>query len=88
MGTRVGDTYEWITWREVGDMAEMLSYGIMHHNLAPTVNAEGVDWKFIGIQAKNRKEWFISSLANMHQNICSVALYDTLGVDATKYILN
>jgi long-chain acyl-CoA synthetase len=24
----------------------------------------------------------------MHQNICSVSLYDTLGVDATKYILD
>lgn len=24
----------------------------------------------------------------MHQNITSVSLYDTLGVDATKYILN
>jgi long-chain acyl-CoA synthetase len=88
MGTRNGDKYDWMTWREVSEMAENLSYGFIHHNLAPTVSAEGKDWKFIGLQSKNRKEWYISSLANMHQNITSVSLYDTLGVDATKYIIN
>lgn len=88
MGTRVGDSYEWMTWREVGEMAENLSYGFMHFDLAPIISAEGKDWRFIGLQSKNRKEWYIASLANMHQNICSVSLYDTLGVDATKYILD
>lgn len=88
MGTRNGDHYEWMTFKEVGEMAEYLSYGLVHHNLAPKVSAEGQDWKFIGLQSKNRKEWFIASLANMHQSITSVSLYDTLGVDATKYIIN
>lgn len=88
MGTRNGDKYEWMTWKEVGEYAENLSHGIMHHGLAPEVEAEGKKWRFIGIQSKNRKEWYISSLANMHQNITSVSLYDTLGVDATKFILN
>jgi long-chain acyl-CoA synthetase len=88
MGTRNGDTYDWMTWREVGEMAENLSYGFMYHNLAPEIEAEGKKWRFIGLQSKNRKEWYIASLANMHQNICSVSLYDTLGVDATKYILD
>lgn len=88
MGTRVGDEYTWMTWGEAADMAENLSHGFVHHNLAPPVSHEGKDWKFIGIQSKNRKEWYISSLANMHQNISTVSLYDTLGVDATKYILD
>ena len=88
LGTRVGDTYEWMTWRDATDFAEHLSYGLVHHNLVPTVNAEGTEWKFIGIQAKNRKEWNLSLLASMHQNITAVSLYDTLGVDATMYILN
>ena len=88
MGTRNGDKYDWMSWREVGDMTEHLSYGFMHFNLAPVTQAEGKDWRFIGLQSKNRKEWYIASLANMHQNITSVSLYDTLGVDATKYILN
>merc|ERR1719498_267955 len=60
----------------------------MHFDLAPVVQAEGRDWRFVGIQSKNRAEWYMTSLANMHQNITSVSLYDTLGVDATKYILN
>jgi len=88
MGTRKGDTYEWLTWREAGEIAENLSYGFMLHNLAPTVDAEGTDYRFNGLQSKNRKEWFLASLANMHQKITSVSLYDTLGVDATKFILD
>lgn len=55
-----------MTWRQVGEMAEHLSYGFMHHGLAPEINAEGKNWRFIGLQSKNRKEWYIASLANMH----------------------
>ena len=49
--------------------------------------ADGELWKFMGIQSKNRKEWFMTHLANMHQSITTVAFYDTLGPDATRYML-
>jgi long-chain acyl-CoA synthetase len=52
------------------------------------VQNEGVDWKFIGIQAKNRKEWCLINLGNMRQKITSVALYDTLGKDAMRFIID
>ena len=42
----------------------------------------------MGIQSKNRKEWVLCHVANMHQNITTVALYDTLGPDATRFVLN
>jgi len=45
-------------------------------------------WRFIGIQSKNRKEWNIIHLANMHIGATTVALYDTLGVDAERYVVN
>jgi long-chain acyl-CoA synthetase len=77
-----------MTCREVADIAEHLSYGMELHNLAPVVNAEDKEWRFIAIQSKNRKEWNLTNLANMHQNITTVSLYDTLGVDATKFIVN
>jgi hypothetical protein len=54
MGTRVGDAYEWLTWGQVAEMAENLSHGFVHHELAPVTTHEGKDWRFIGIQSKNR----------------------------------
>lgn len=57
-------------------------------NLAPEVEAEGTMWRFMGIQSKNRAEWVITNLANMHQGITTVALYDTLGPDAAKFVFN
>ncbi len=42
----------------------------------------------IGIYAKNSAEWITVDLACLNSDITSVTLYDTLGVEATDYILN
>lgn len=39
-GTRVGDEYQWITWRQTCDISEHLSYGMMELGLVPQVDAE------------------------------------------------
>jgi long-subunit acyl-CoA synthetase (AMP-forming) len=88
LGTRVGDKYEWMTYRDMVNVAESLSHGFIALDLVPTMNAEGKDWRFMGIQSKNRKEWVLTNLANMHQKVTSVALYDTLGPEATRFVCN
>jgi long-subunit acyl-CoA synthetase (AMP-forming) len=88
LGTRVGDLYEWMTWKESMDIAQNLSYGIMDLGLCPEVDAEGRKFRFMGIQAKNRKEWVLTHCADIHQSITTVALYDTLGAEATLFVLN
>jgi long-chain acyl-CoA synthetase len=45
-------------------------------------------WRFMGIQAKNRKEWVLQHVAGMHQKVTTVALYDTLGQDAMRFVVN
>jgi long-chain acyl-CoA synthetase len=52
------------------------------------VKHDGKDWRFMGIQSKNRKEWNIVHLAGMYNNATTIALYDTLGVDAIKFVVN
>lgn len=69
-------------------MAEDFGYGMNALDLAPQVDGEGTKWRFLGIQSKNCKEWIITHLANMGQNITTVSLYDTLGLDATRFILD
>lgn len=60
----------------------------MAFDLAPEVEAEGRKWRFLGIQSKNREEWNLTNWANMHQCITTVALYDTLGQEAMKFVCN
>lgn len=52
------------------------------------MKAENTNFRFIGIQSKNRAEWVITHLANAHQSITTVAFFDTLGPDAQKYIIH
>ena len=66
LGTRVGDEYKWITWRDGIHMSEMLSYGITKLDLASQLEAEDTSWKFMGIMAGNRYEWHITHCAGMH----------------------
>ena len=42
----------------------------------------------IGIFSKNRAEWMITHLGNWSQGYRTVALYDTLGFQSVKYIVN
>jgi long-chain acyl-CoA synthetase len=88
LGTRVGDTYEWMTWKDSIDTARNISYAIMKLGLCPEVEGEGKMWRFMGIQAKNRREWVLTHVADFHQKITTVALYDTLGVDAIRFVVN
>jgi long-chain acyl-CoA synthetase len=57
-------------------------------DLAPPVEVDGTEWRFMAIQSKNRAEWVTVHLANMYCRCTTVALYDTLGQDATRFILD
>ena len=88
LGTRVGTKYEWMSFKETADTAKNFAAGCVRLGLIPEIEGEGKMWKFIGVQAKNRKEWNLIHLANMHTGTTTVALYDTLGVDASKYVID
>ena len=88
MGTRVGDEYEWVTYQDVAEEVDLLARCLVKLNLCPEIEAEGKKWRFLAIQSKNRKEWNIAHLANMHIGATTVALYDTLGEEGLKFIMN
>ena len=54
-----------MSWGQVYEYAELLSYGLIAKNLLPETIAEDKIWKFIGIKSINRKEWYLLHLANM-----------------------
>jgi long-subunit acyl-CoA synthetase (AMP-forming) len=76
-----------MTWKETIDTARNISYAIMELGLCPEIEGDGSTWRFMGIQAKNRKEWILTHVADIHQSITSVALYDTLGADAMRFVV-
>jgi long-subunit acyl-CoA synthetase (AMP-forming) len=59
----------------------------MHFDLCPEIRHDGKDWRFMGIMSKNREEWATTQIANYHMDITQVTFYDTLGPEATEYIL-
>ena len=64
MGTRNGDKYEWMTAKEVALTAKQFGAGCAALDLIPEMHAEDRMWRFIGIKAKNRKEWGLIHTAN------------------------
>ena len=70
------------------DLSENLSYGLQVNDMIPDIEAEGKNWKFYGIQSKNRKEWFLSYISGFFQGATSVGMYDSLGPDAVSFIIN
>ena len=77
-----------MTFKDVKRSVDNFASGIQNLNLTPNITHDGKNWKFMGIQSKNRKEWNIIHLAGMYNNATTIALYDTLGVDAIKFVVN
>jgi long-chain acyl-CoA synthetase len=85
LGTRIrGDgtvgEYRWMTYGEVGTARAAIGSGLVQHGIPKG--------SCIGLYMINRPEWVISELACAAYSYVSVPLYDTLGADAVKYIVN
>ncbi|KAG7516968.1 long-chain-fatty-acid-CoA ligase 6 isoform X1 [Solea senegalensis] len=83
LGSRLpNQPYKWISYKEVTARAEHLGSGLLHQGCQPN------DSQFIGVFAQNRPEWIISELACYTYSMVVVPLYDTLGPDAIRFIIN
>jgi len=71
--------YEWRTYGDVRDITLIF---------ASFLRQVGLDKGYhLGIYSKNRWEWFVTYIAAITQSIVVVPIYDTLGPDAVKYIV-
>uniref|UniRef100_A0A673ZUY4 Arachidonate--CoA ligase n=1 Tax=Salmo trutta TaxID=8032 RepID=A0A673ZUY4_SALTR len=76
-------THTQALWSEkVTTRAEYLGSGLLSQGCTPSPD------QFIGVFAQNRPEWIISELACYTYSMVVVPLYDTLGPDAIRYIIN
>ncbi|KAM9394012.1 long-chain-fatty-acid--CoA ligase 1 [Pholidichthys leucotaenia] len=77
-----GQPYEWISYTEVAERAQVLGSGLLAKGCQPNPQ------QFVGIYAQNKPEWSISELACYMYSMAVVPLYDTLGLEAMVHILN
>ncbi|XP_043559328.1 long-chain-fatty-acid--CoA ligase 6-like isoform X2 [Chiloscyllium plagiosum] len=74
--------YQWLSYKEVANRAENLGSGLLQKNCRSSPD------QFIGVFAQNRPEWIIAELACYTYSMVIVPLYDTLGPEAIRYIIN
>ncbi|KAF5208223.1 Long-chain-fatty-acid--coa ligase [Thalictrum thalictroides] len=85
LGTRirvdgtVGE-YKWMTFGEAGTARSSVGSGLLYHGIPKGAS--------IGLYFINRPEWVIVDHACSAYSFISVPLYDTLGPDASKFIIN
>lgn len=60
----------------------------MAMDLIPEVNGENKNWRMLGIQSKNRKEWNLCHMGSYLSGGTTIALYDTLGPDAARFVVH
>ncbi|XP_031426084.1 long-chain-fatty-acid--CoA ligase 1 [Clupea harengus] len=77
-----GQPYEWISYTEVAERAQVLGSGLLAKGCQPNPK------QFVGIFAQNRPEWVIAEMACYTYSMAVVPLYDTLGVEAMVHILD
>ncbi|KAI5566435.1 hypothetical protein BDE02_13G019500 [Populus trichocarpa] len=85
LGTRVQadgmiGEYTWMTYGEAGAAREAIGSALRFHGLQKGA--------CIGLYFINRPEWLIVDHACTAYSYISVPLYDTLGPDAVKYVVN
>ncbi|XP_028108945.1 long chain acyl-CoA synthetase 6, peroxisomal-like isoform X1 [Camellia sinensis] len=85
LGTRirvdgtVGE-YKWMTYGEAGTARSAIGSGLVYHGIPKGA--------CVGLYFINRPEWLIVDHACSAYSYISVPLYDTLGPDAVKFIIN
>ncbi|KAJ8766303.1 hypothetical protein K2173_022362 [Erythroxylum novogranatense] len=85
LGTRTQDDgtigdYKWITYGEAGSARTAVGSGLRSYGITKGA--------CVGLYFVNRPEWVIVDHACSAYSYISVPLYDTLGPDAVKYIVN
>lgn len=74
--------YEWISYSEVINDADHFAQALIEKGIPPGQQTR------IGIYAVNRPEWIVVEHACFAFNMVTVPLYDTLGPDASTFIIS
>jgi long-chain acyl-CoA synthetase len=77
-------SYEWIDYETVQQRKNAVGAGLVELHTKEGITGANYG---IGLWCQNRPEWQIIDLAAMSQSLYTVSLYDTLGAQASEYII-
>lgn len=81
--------FTWLKISQIFERAESIGSGLINLNLIEEKNDwKNINLKFIGMYSKNNINYLITDIALSIYGLTIVPLYDTLGEEATEYILN
>lgn len=80
----VFNPYEWVDYETVQKRRTNFGKGIVEAHAREGIIGRQYG---VGLWCQNRMEWQITDLACMSQSLFSVSLYDTLGPEASEYII-
>nr|AND95616.1 Long-chain acyl-CoA synthetase [Chromera velia] len=87
----LGD-FAWRTYDEVGKDADSFAAGLVSLEACPSLSFEdekrASEFSFLGIFSRNREEWMIAALAGYRQAFTLVPLYETLGPETVRFVIN
>lgn len=83
LGTRNGDSYEWLTYKQVQERVINFGNGLA----VKGIKAEDSP-VHVAIYSVNRTEWIVTEQACFTKSFVTVPLYDTLGDASIKHICN
>ncbi|KAF2736839.1 long-chain-fatty-acid-CoA ligase 1 [Polyplosphaeria fusca] len=83
--TKTFGQYQWQDYTTIQIRRKNFGAGLVH--LHRKVGEQRPSYG-VGLWCQNRPEWQITDLACMAQGLYTVSIYDTLGPDATEYIIN
>ncbi|CDU19593.1 hypothetical protein YYC_01039 [Plasmodium yoelii 17X] len=95
-GTRVRKNdklgeYKWKTFKEVQELIILIGSGLINMNICPVIECNDTiipKARFLGLYLPNCEEWNICDFSCNAFNIITVPLYDSLGIESSKFILD
>jgi len=87
-GKPVFGDYTWKSFAEVQKIGQAIGRGIEVLKLATETEGDGKKWQFVGVWAKNRREWLETHIGNMYFNRTTIGFFDSMGNQAVDFILN
>ncbi|CRG93020.1 acyl-CoA synthetase, putative [Plasmodium gallinaceum] len=95
LGSRIKENnklgeYKWKTYGEVKELVMLIGSGLLNCDACPLIDCgedKVIKARFLGFYMPNNPEWTICDLSCNAYNIITVPLYDSLGIESSKFIL-
>ncbi|PGH23128.1 hypothetical protein AJ80_02757 [Polytolypa hystricis UAMH7299] len=83
--TKTHGPYQWMDYQTVGKRRAAVGVGLVEIHRQNGINDKSFG---VGLWCQNRPEWQLVDLGAASQSLYTVSLYETLGADATEYIIH